>query len=738
MNSPALVCLIACLLASRVTVAETSTRDAARQIDSILVSDWRRHNLTGNPPATDEVFVRRIHLDLIGRIPTLQEARAFLTSTDSDKRAKLIDRLLSSEGYTQHMFHFWADILRVQSRANGAQGDMTSRPYLEHVKRRIRENMPYDAFVRELLTAQGKVWDNPAIGYYMRDLGMPLDNLANTTRVFLGTRIECAQCHNHPFDKWTQMQFYQMAAFTYPLETNFTGIAQQRAANELMIEASKKPELATQGRHIGRVFENLGDFVRYSKVQALATRELKLPHDYKYEDAKPFDVIAPAAMLGRAVSSPPGTAAVKAFADWLTSPGNPRFTTVIANRLWKKFFGVGLIEPVDEIMDNTVAMNPPLMKHLERLMISCRYDVKAFLRILCNTQAYQNEVTRPELMPGEVYHFTGPVLRRMTAEQIYDSFVTLIHPTPDLPRRRGIDAEMAGKLVYRGKLSDALDLLSAAEIFDGSMRASAAYELISQRSKGLREEYAAAQKAKNKSLMEKLNLEIRSLEFTARTAIHDHVVVPAVARLYTKRTGKPAPPPPPTTKPSLEDLRKAGRQRHYIDVPGYDIDQAIPLAEKAAEQAREAIFAEEARRMAVPAAELDRYLTSRRAQVRDWPRAADLDSPAPRGHYLREFGQSDRDMIENANSDASMPQALVLMNSSLFQEIIKPHTQLGLNLAAAGYPDDQLAAAYQTLLTRAPTKAERSTWHQAQQAGLDDIADLVFALVNTQQFIFIQ
>lgn len=738
MKSPAFVCLIACLLASRWTAAETSARDAARQIDGILASDWRRHNLSANPPASDATFVRRIHLDLIGRIPTLQETRTFLASTDSDKRAKLIDRLLSSDGYAQHMFHFWADILRVQSRANGAQGEMTSRPYLEHVKRRIRENMPYDAFVRELLTAQGKVWDNPAIGYYMRDLGMPLDNLANTTRVFLGTRIECAQCHNHPFDNWTQMQFYQMAAFTYPLETNFTGIAQQKAAGDLMIEARKKPELATESRHIGRVFENLGDFVRYSKVQALATRELKLPHDYKYEDAKPFDIIAPATMLGGSISCPPGTPAIKAFADWLTSPENPRFTTVIANRLWKKVFGVGLIEPVDEIMDNTVAMNPPLMKHLERLMIACRYDVKAFLRILCNTQAYQNEVTRPERMPGETYPFTGPILRRMTAEQIYDSFVTLIHPTPDLPRRRGIDAETAGKLVYRGKLSDALDLLTAAEIFDGSMQASAAYELISERSKGLREAYTAAQKAKNKPLMEKLNLEIRSLEFTARAAIHDHVVVPAVARLYTKKTGKPAPPPPPTTKPSLEDLRKAGQQRRYIDVPGYDIDRAIPRAEEAAEKARDAIFAEEARRFAIPAPELERYLASRRAQARDWPRAADLDSPAPRGHYLREFGQSDRDMIENANSEASMPQALVLMNSPLFQEILKPHTQLGLNLTAARYPDDQLAAVYLTLLSRQPTDAECSAWHQAQKAGLDDIEDLVFALVNTQQFIFVQ
>ncbi|WP_395740381.1 DUF1549 domain-containing protein [Prosthecobacter sp.] len=707
----------------------------SQQIDTLLAQDWQQHKLAANPPATDETLVRRLYLDIIGRIPTLQEAQSFLTSTDKDKRAKLIDHLLASEGSAQRMFHFWADLLRVQTRSNGGQGDMTSKPYLEHVKQRIRENMPYDAFVRELLTAQGKVWNNPAIGYYMRDIGMPLENLANTTRVFLGTRIECAQCHNHPFDKWTQMQFYQMAAFTYPLETNFTGISQQKGAFELMVQARKKPEMEASTRNMGRVFENLGDFVRYSKVQALPTRLLKLPHDYQYNDAKPKDVISPQTMLGQSVKCEPTGETTKAFADWMTSPENPRFTLVIANRLWKKVFGAGLIEPVDEILDSTVASNPALMKYLEQFMRDSRYDLQAFQRALYNTRAYQSEVTRAELLPGEVCHFTGPLLRRMSAEQIYDTFVTLIQPTPDLPRRHGIDSEMAQKIVYRGKLSDALDLLTSQEIFDGAAKASEGYERIAARSKVLRDQYTLAQKAKDKPLIEKLNLEIRSLEFVARTGIHDYVVVPAVARLYEKKTGKPAPPPIPVKQPTLEELKKAGQNRAYIDIPGYDIDQAIPREEKAAEDAREAIYREEIKRHRIT--DSDAYLQSRRVQAKDWPRAADLESPAPRGHYLREFGQSDRDIIENANTEASMPQALVLMNSELFQSTLKPHTQLRLNLAAAKYPDDQLTTVYQTLLSRAPTASEKASWTQASQSGLT-IEDLIFALINTQQFIFVK
>lgn len=716
------------LLAFLLIPALLAAADPAGEIDALLAQDWQEHGEQPNPPASDETFVRRVYLDLAGRIPTLEEAQAFWSGRAEDKRARLIDTLLASDAHASHMFHFWADLLRVQSRANGGQGEMTSQPYLEHVKRRVRENMPYDAFVRELLTAQGKVWDNPAIGYYMRDLGMPLDNLANTTRVFLGTRIECAQCHNHPFDKWTQMQFYQMAAYTYPLETNFTGIAQQKGANEIMVAARKKPEMGTASKHMGRVFENLGDFVRYSKVAALPERVLKLPHDYVYPDAKPHQTVKAATMLGA-----PAGSDLKSFAAWLTSPENPRFTLVIANRLWKKVFGAGLVEPVDEIMDSTTPSNPALMRRLEKLMVELRYDLRAFLRVLCSTRAYQNDASPQELAAGDPCRFTGPVLRRMTAEQIYDSFVTLIHPTPDLPRRRGIDAEMAKKLVYRGKLSDALDLLTAQEIFDGATKASEGYEAIQERSKPLREAYTAAQKAKDKALIEKLNLEIRSIEFVARTGIHEHVVVPAVARLYEKKTGKPAPPPIPVKKPTMEELKKAGQNRAYIPVPGYDIDQRIPQDEKSAASERDAIFREEAARHGIH--DVKSYLRARQHQAASWPRAADLDSPAPRGHYLREFGQSDRDFIENASSDASMPQALVLMNSELFAAITAPHTQLRLALAAAKTPDEQMDRVYRVLLSRGPTAGEKATW---ASLGLKEIDDLVFALMNTQQFIFIR
>jgi hypothetical protein len=149
-------------------------------------------------------------------VPTLDEASEFQASTYPDKRARLIAELLGSEAHVSHFFHFWADILRLQEDDAGSRN--ASVAYQLWVKRALRENMPYDRFVAALVSARGKYWENGAVGYYHRDRGMPLDNLANTARIFLGVRLECAQCHNHPFDKWTQMDFYKLAAFSHNMD----------------------------------------------------------------------------------------------------------------------------------------------------------------------------------------------------------------------------------------------------------------------------------------------------------------------------------------------------------------------------------------------------------------------------------------------------------------------------------------------------------------------------------------
>ena len=186
----------------------------ARYIDSLIEKRLKKYRLRPNPLASEEVFLRRAYLKIIGRIPTYEETVAFLDNRDrSKKKSELIDQLLGSHGYVSNWFHFWADILRAkQSFGNRVSG----RPYIDFIRESIATNKPYDVWVKEMLSSSGPMWErgNGAVGYYIRDSGMQLDNMSNTVRIFLGTSLECAQCHDHPFDRWTQKQFYEMAAFT--------------------------------------------------------------------------------------------------------------------------------------------------------------------------------------------------------------------------------------------------------------------------------------------------------------------------------------------------------------------------------------------------------------------------------------------------------------------------------------------------------------------------------------------
>ncbi|MEM7013125.1 MAG: DUF1549 domain-containing protein [Verrucomicrobiota bacterium] len=422
--------LVAVLGASGLSAAAAKATDnPSAQIDQILAKAWKDAKVEGNPMASDEVFLRRIYLDAAGRIPTLDEAREFLDSKDRNKRARLIEQLLDSESYVNHYFNYWADILRINTQQGG--GRNITPYYAKWVREGLENNKPYDQFVRELVTAKGQPADNGAIGYTYRDRGMPLDHMANTVRVFLGTRLECAQCHNHPFDKWTQMDFYNMAAFSYGMTAgNYRGEGYTQLSRKIREMAGDDRDVQ---RNYQRAFQEISRPIRNTvNVSYRDDRLPQLPHDYQYSDAEPKQKIEAATMFGDEIQIGSESGRVEAYADWMTSPKNPRFTTVISNRLWKKAMGRGLIEPVDELMDSTEPSNAELMNFLEELMIESGYDMKAYLSAIFNSKAYQRQASEREVDLGIEYHFTGPVRRRMSAEQAWDSMVTLINPQPEL------------------------------------------------------------------------------------------------------------------------------------------------------------------------------------------------------------------------------------------------------------------------------------------------------------------
>ena len=440
----------------------------ARYIDSLIETKLRSYNQRPNKPADDETFLRRTYLKIIGRIPSYSETKAFLSMRGSDKRSKLIDSLLLTEGYVSHWFHFWADILRAKDNLGNR---MSGVPFVDYIREFIAMNRPYDEWVKEMLSSSGAYWEkgNGGVGYYLRDAGMQLDNMSNTVRVFLGTSLECAQCHDHPFDRWTQKQFYEMAAYTEGAgnlrrrgEQNLNTLNRLANTERRRLEQMEQPREARQVRDAAR---DISDLVQVG-LESMGRGKINLPNDYQYDNARPGEQLNAKTIFGLATeldSNFQAKGSRASYANWLASESNPRFTTVIVNRLWKEVFGLALIEPLDNMFDDTMAIHPELQLHLEKVMVALDYDLKEFLRILYNTQAFQRmsparEVmsrdAKDTIMPPEVqwvvagpyqgnptrnsvpYFYQGPLVERMSGEQVWDSLVTLAYPDVDNRKRR--------------------------------------------------------------------------------------------------------------------------------------------------------------------------------------------------------------------------------------------------------------------------------------------------------------
>ena len=498
--------------------------------------------------------------------------------------------------------------------------------YMTFVKDSLRNNKPYDKFVHDLLTAEGRVEDDGAAGYFLRDSGMPLDNTANTIRIFLGTQIGCAQCHDHPFDKWTQFEFYEMASYTYGVTTR------QRPKNlQTLRRDAQKANLSTRQQQVVRRIVQLNT----NAVSENKYKKLKLPDDYKYEDAKPKQTVEPYAMFGDAAEVTKGRSARKVFADWLTDADNPRFAMTIANRLWARAMGVGIIDPVDDIRDDSKPSNPKLLAYLTDLMRRVDFDMRTFQQVVYNTKTYQRAAGRYEAEPGVAYHFPGPVLRRMSAEQIWDSVVALVVPESD--KRPG----------------------------PGSFRRDP-------------------------------------------------------SRMLALATGK---------NPDTLNIMEMSSQQIIAMVKKLPSDQR-EMNKKQGEMMRSAI----SKRMNDP------QLAKWRGFPRDLVRASELDSPARPGHFLQEFGQSDRELIENSSTEPSVTQVLTMLNGPVEKYVLgNKESVLRKNVEAVDDDAKRIRIVFRSMFNRDPYPSEiASALTLVKQGGKAGYGDLVWAMFNTREFIFIQ
>ncbi len=788
----------------------------SERIDELVAAKLTEQGLKPYDSISDDTFLRRTYLSIAGRIPTIEEAEAFHTDSYEQKRERLIEELLDSEAHVSSFYHFWADLLRLNGQPSGTVG----AAYQLWIKEQIRENRPYDEIVYDLVTATGNFWDNGATGYYFRDRGMPLDNMSNTVRIFLGTRLECAQCHDHPFDKWTQMDYYSMASFSYGIhasgynspmkklvgkEQREEGMAIYQAKAKEMTglekfpylsgrafdnyeknypakteipepveEVDKKGRVRTKKRKVRLTpHEQIGlTKARFLKVAAAArkaeqkhsetfaaSRELlselydplqyssvedrdrnsKLPHDYQYSDAEPESEVLPAVMFGEHIDQDEiDDSKIEAYGEWMTSSDNPNFTKVIVNRLWKEVFGLGIFEPVDDLTDHTPITNPELLDYLMGLMVELDYDVREFQKVLYNTETYQRHAHTGEVPLGAPYYFAGPTLRRMSAEQIWDSLVTLAIPSADSyePRLKGqISSIDKVEKIYRSLEERPFDEFYA--------MVKELAPLVTQRREAdnrNRERLLKAQEAGDQKKMQELKNELRSSkrELTQRISevayTHLQEKVDGDDLLLAMGLADTAPDQMATSMLGAEedagddDLREV-----MLKLPKPEIAKASyqpdPNLNKKQQANAKRAWAREQK---------TNYQVYTRL-IQGMARASALESPSRRGHFLRDFGQSDREVIENAADHASVPQALNLLNGQMVDSLTNVYSGLGKRLDQATDLEEKTRIIFQAMLTRQPTETEMELVRaEVAREGDDAYHGIVWALLNTQQFMFVQ
>lgn len=772
------------LSASALTAAGVDLKATVGKIDKLVADDLAKNKLQPNGPASDEVFVRRLYLDVVGRIPTLKETNDFLKDEAKDKRAKLIDTLLASDAYTDNFFNYWSDILRLKSTLAVGNSQPAGVAYGDWLRKSLKDNKPFDEMVREMVTASGKTYENGAVGFYIRDYNMPLDNMAVTTKIFLGTSMVCAQCHNHPFDKWTMMDYYQIAAHSYgmtssngltnPLlaqaiyggrDTSAYGKKKGKVATKAnpaktanaVVDANAKaapkiPELdLPEGMKKGDVTRAVSEILRPLRYNTVLDeshkKALKLPHDYKYDDAKPNQVIEPVIPAsfskdGKIVKQ--GQHPIEAYGSWMTSKDNPRFTTVIANRLWRKVMGIGLIEPVDEITDSTVPSNPQLMTFLEETMKSLNYDMKAYLRLVLNTATYQRAAYTKDVELGEQYHFQGPILRRMSAEQIWDSVVALYKPSPDQPAT-GVLMDREASLRRIEWLDRALNSLTPKQMQDCAIK-------VAQKQKQLAEEVHQAQislteanKNKDEDAIRKAKKSVASQRKRLDEAVEDIVFDTGFKKFAElAREGKLeqfSKDPEFAKEVAVAVKSKNGKDLH--------IDEALAIYNRQQRAKYDAVLKQrrvtDAQKFNVKLSDEKKSNESLKAweALRDttFIRSCDLRSPAPNGHFLREFGQSDRELVDNYSTDARVSQALMLLNGKVFSQIMNPYTVIARAMAGAKDKgsDAVINTVYRALMSRDATEEELKLLRPvADNADATDRGDVLWTVLNTRQFFFIQ
>jgi hypothetical protein len=342
--------------------------------DRLVNAKLRRLEILPSELCTDAEFLRRVSYDVIGLPPTAEEVRAFLADRRGDKRARVIDALLERPEHGEYWAQKWGDLLKLRTDLMGTKGTWSMYRWLRDS---VAGNKPFDRFVREIITAQGSTFRNPAANYW-RVFQNPEDAAEATVQVFLGIRLMCAKCHDHPFERWVQQDYYGMAAFFSQVSRK----ANPRTAEQVIFRA----ETAALARH-----PRTGAIVNPT-----------------FLDARPVAVQA-------------RQDARTLLADWMTRKDNPFLARATVNRLWSHLFGKGIIDPVDDIRSSNPAVNEPLLEALARDFVAHDFDVRHILRTMLNSRTYQLSARTNKFNADDRQNFSHALPRRLSAEQLLDT-----------------------------------------------------------------------------------------------------------------------------------------------------------------------------------------------------------------------------------------------------------------------------------------------------------------------------
>jgi len=344
-------------------------------IDELVFKKLKTLGVPPSPICDDSTFIRRVSIDLAGRLPRSEETEQFLADQDQAKRDKLVDRLLDSPEYADYFANKWASVLRNRRRTPG----FTRGSYAFHgwIRDSLYENKPYDQFAREILAASGEIGENPAVVWY-REVKEVDQQVEDCAQLFLGLRIQCARCHHHPFEKWSQRDYYGLAAF--------------------FSQVGRKPGASADEQ---RIFHRRG--------AAAAT------------NPKTGERLLPTGLGSVPEKLAPERDPRQALADWMADPANPFFARALVNRYWKHVFGRGIVDPEDDMRVTNPASNPELLAALAQHFIAGKFDLKNLLRAICKSNTYNLSAEPNQYNLNDKQNYSRYYPKRLTAEVLLDS-----------------------------------------------------------------------------------------------------------------------------------------------------------------------------------------------------------------------------------------------------------------------------------------------------------------------------